>query len=68
MPDEQGVPSGGVPKDPEDRRFKSAPLKRVLNAELAAKVDLVHIHTPFIAHYAAVKFARQHGFLLIAAR
>ena len=47
------VPSGGVPLDPEDRRFHSRPLKRVLNAELAARVDLVHIHTPFIAHYAA---------------
>ena len=53
------VPSGGVPRDPEDRRF---PRRRRCsarsNAELAARVDLVHIHTPFIAHYAGVRFAR----------
>ena len=55
------VPSGGVPRDPEDRRFLGRPLRQALNADLAAKVDLVHIHTPFIAHYAAVRFAREHG-------
>jgi 1,2-diacylglycerol 3-alpha-glucosyltransferase len=60
------VPSGGVPRDPEDRRFLSGPLKRVLDRELAAKVDLVHIHTPFIAHYAGVRFAREHGLPVVA--
>jgi 1,2-diacylglycerol 3-alpha-glucosyltransferase len=65
-PDIIRVPSGGVPLDPEDRRFHSAPLKLALNAELAARVDLVHIHTPFIAHYAAVRFARTHGVPLVA--
>src|SRR6185503_16603604 len=60
------VPSGGVPRDPEDRRFLSGPLKRVLDHELAARVDLVHIHTPFIAHYAGVRFAREHGLPVVA--
>ena len=60
------VPSGGVPMDPEDRRFKGGPLRAVLNRELAARVDLVHIHTPFIAHYAAARFARAHGLPLVA--
>jgi len=60
------VPSGGVPRDPEDRRFLGGPLKLVLNRELAARVDLVHIHTPFIAHYAGVRFARQHGLPVVA--
>jgi glycosyltransferase involved in cell wall biosynthesis len=55
-----------VPRDPEDRRFLSAPLKRALSRELAAKVDLVHIHTPFIAHYAGVRFAREHGLPVVA--
>ena len=36
------------------------------NAELAARVDLVHIHTPFIAHYAGVRFAREHGLPVVA--
>jgi glycosyltransferase involved in cell wall biosynthesis len=60
------VPSGGVPRDPEDRRFLSAPLRRVLSRELAARIDLVHIHTPFIAHYAGVRFAREHGLPVVA--
>ena len=60
------VPSGGVPRDPEDRRFLGGPLKLALNAELAARVDLVHIHTPFIAHYAGVRFAREHGLPVVA--
>ena len=60
------VPSGGVPLDPEDRRFHTGALKRVLNAGLAARVDLVHIHTPFIAHYTAVRFARRHRLPVVA--
>jgi 1,2-diacylglycerol 3-alpha-glucosyltransferase len=60
------VPSGGVPRDPEDRRFLAGPLRCAMNQELAAKVDLVHIHTPFIAHYAGVRFAREHGLPVVA--
>jgi 1,2-diacylglycerol 3-alpha-glucosyltransferase len=60
------VPSGGVPLDPEDRRFHGGGLKRTLDATLAARVDLVHIHTPFIAHYAGVRFARAHGLPVVA--
>ena len=60
------VPSGGVPRDPEDRRFLGRPLRAALNADLAAKIDLVHIHTPFIAHYAGVRFAREHGLPVVA--
>ena len=60
------VPSGSVPLDPEDRRFLSRPLAQVLDAALAARVDLVHVHTPFIAHYAGTRFARRHGLPLVA--
>jgi len=60
------VRSGSVPLDPEDRRFHSRPLARVLDAGLAARVDLVHVHTPFLAHYAATRFARRHGLPLVA--
>ncbi len=60
------VPSGGVPLDPEDRRFHSSALKRALSAELAEGLDLVHIHTPFIAHYAAARFARRYQLPLVA--
>ena len=60
------VPSGSVPLDPEDRRFDGGALRKALNRDLAARVDLVHIHTPFIAHYAAVRFAREHGLPVVA--
>jgi glycosyltransferase involved in cell wall biosynthesis len=60
------VPSGGVPRDPEDRRFLGGPLRQALSAGLASRIDLVHIHTPFIAHYAAVRFAREHGLPVVA--
>jgi glycosyltransferase involved in cell wall biosynthesis len=60
------VPSGGVPRDPEDRRFLGGPLRKVLDADLAKRVDLVHIQTPFIAHYAAARFAREHGLPAVA--
>jgi glycosyltransferase involved in cell wall biosynthesis len=60
------VPSGGVPMDPEDRRFKGGPLRATLNRELASRIDLVHIHTPFIAHYAGARFAREHGLPVVA--
>ena len=53
------VPSAGVPRDPEDRRMRWGALTRVLDALVPAGFDLVHIHTPFIAHYAGVRFARR---------
>src|SRR6187402_115992 len=58
----------GAPADTEPGivRVPSGALKQVLNAELAARVDLVHIHTPFIAHYAAARFARAHQLPLVA--
>jgi len=60
------VPSAFVPLDPEDRRFRGGALRHALNADLAARVDLVHVHTPFVAHYAAVRFARLHGLPVVA--
>jgi 1,2-diacylglycerol 3-alpha-glucosyltransferase len=47
----------GVPGDPEDRRMRWGGLTRAL--EDLAGFDLVHIHTPFLAHYAGVRYARR---------
>ncbi|HEY1491390.1 MAG TPA: glycosyltransferase, partial [Steroidobacteraceae bacterium] len=60
------VPAHAVPGDPEDRRMAWGPLQRQLAALPRAEFDLVHIHTPFIAHYAGVRFARQAGIPCIA--
>jgi glycosyltransferase involved in cell wall biosynthesis len=67
--DEPGVvrvPSAGVPRDPEDRRMRWGALTRTLDGLAGAGFDLVHIHTPFIAHYAGVRFARRTGIPCVA--
>jgi 1,2-diacylglycerol 3-alpha-glucosyltransferase len=53
------VASAGVPKDPEDRRMRWGALTRALDGIPRGQVDVVHIHTPFVAHYAASRFARE---------
>ncbi len=60
------VPARGVPGDPEDRRMAWGALQRQLAALPRGEFDLVHIHTPFIAHYAGVRFARASGIPCIA--
>src|ERR1700685_1865665 len=60
------VASGHIPGDPEDRRMKSRELNRALNALQSQRFDMVHIHTPFIAHYAGVRFARQRRIPVLA--
>ncbi len=60
------VASAGVPRDPEDRRMRWGALTRVLDELVPSGFDLVHIHTPFIAHYAGVRFARRAGIPAVA--
>ncbi len=67
--EEQGVlrvPAARVPRDPEDRRMRWRALTRALDALPASEFDLVHIHTPFLAHYAGVRFARRANIACIA--
>ncbi len=52
------VPAAGVPGDPEDRRMRWGRLTAALH-NLTGPFDLVHIHTPFLAHYAGVRYARR---------
>jgi 1,2-diacylglycerol 3-alpha-glucosyltransferase len=60
------VSGAGVPGDPEDRRMRWGALKRALRALSADDFDLVHIHTPFVAHYAGAWYARRIGVPCIA--
>lgn len=60
------VSSAGVPRDPEDRRMRWGALERALDELAPSAYDLVHIHTPFIAHYAGVRFARRAGIPALA--
>jgi 1,2-diacylglycerol 3-alpha-glucosyltransferase len=60
------VPASRVLVDPEDRRMHWGPLTRLLASLSPAEVDVVHVHTPFIAHYAGTRFARGAGIPCIA--
>lgn len=53
------VPSGRVPGDPEDRRMHWGALNSLLARLPLAWLDVVHIHTPFVAHYAGIRLARR---------
>jgi 1,2-diacylglycerol 3-alpha-glucosyltransferase len=67
--DEDGIvriASCGVPLDPEDRLMRSRAL-RELPARLGTQsFDLVHIQTPFAAHYAGLRIARELGVPCVA--
>ena len=55
------VPSRSVPRDPEDR-FMSYRRTLALAPALARRgFDVLHVHTPFVAHYAGVALARRLG-------
>ncbi len=55
------VPGWPIPRDPEDRLMHPRALAAALDAHSPADFDLVHIHTPFLAHRAGVRWARRHG-------
>ena len=55
------VPGWQIPRDPEDRLMHPRALAVALEALDLAGFDLVHIHTPFLAHRAGVRWARKHG-------
>ena len=60
------VPSHKVPFDPEDRLMQWKPLLARLQEAGHDDVDLIHIQTPFVAHYAGVRARRMFGVPLIA--
>ncbi|MBN8759934.1 MAG: glycosyl transferase family 1 [Thiobacillus sp. 65-69] len=60
-PDIVRVPGWQVPRDPEDRLMHLRALAAALDGLNPADFDLVHIHTPFLAHRAGVRWARKHG-------
>ncbi len=60
------VPARAVPRDPEDHIMSFGGLRRALAALTQRKFDVVHIHTPFLAHYAGLRFAREQGAPVVA--
>ena len=52
------VPSRSVPRDPEDRAMKLGAIRALRSQIERLEPDLVHIQTPFIAHYQGTALAR----------
>jgi glycosyltransferase involved in cell wall biosynthesis len=52
------VRSRQVPRDPEDRMMSRGEIRKPLPELRKRQYDLVHIQTPFIAHYAGLEVAR----------
>lgn len=53
------VPSRSLPFDPEDRLMRWRDLRVASRQAAGAGVDLIHIQTPFAAHYAGLRLARE---------
>jgi 1,2-diacylglycerol 3-alpha-glucosyltransferase len=52
------LPARSVPFDPEDRLMQRRAIDALLPKLRSEHYDVVHIHTPFVAHYAGVALAR----------
>ncbi len=60
-PDTVRVPSGFVPFDPEDRRMHPGAIRKIADTLADSGFDLVHVQTPFVAHYLGLEIARRLG-------
>ncbi len=52
------VPARAVPFDPEDRLMRYGWVMQQLDRLRGEQYDLIHIQTPFVAHYLGVKLSR----------
>lgn len=55
------LPSRRIPRDPEDRLLSMRALRQWGEALEPGEIDIVHIQTPFAAHYAGLRMARRLG-------
>ncbi len=60
------LPSRAVPLDPEDRLMRWSSLADLDRRLAGADYDLVHVQTPFAAHYAGLRLAKARGIPCIA--
>ena len=62
--DEEGIlriPARTVWLDPEDRMMQRRYISKLLPYLQSQRFDLIHIHTPFVAHYAGLALGRTLG-------
>ncbi len=55
-----------VPRDPEDRLVRWRAMHAAVERAVAEGCDLIHVQTPFVAHYAGLAAARRAGVPLVA--
>ena len=55
------VPARSIYFDPEDKLMKYGEILHLIPILKSKNFDLVHIHTPFIAHFAGLKIAKKLG-------
>jgi len=65
-PDIHRVAARQLPFDPEDRLMHWGELHRTADRLASINADVIHVQTPFAAHYAGVKAARRHGLPVVA--
>lgn len=64
-PDVLRIPSRGVPADPEDRMMHYRRVLELTPTLVKRQFDLIHVHTPFVAHYAGLKLAQRIGLPIV---
>lgn len=52
------IPARKIPFDPEDRLFKRQDVKRITQELKDKQFDIIHIETPFSAHYEGLRLAK----------
>lgn len=60
------LPARAIPFDPEDRLMHRSHLRRLPQTLQGQHFDLIHVQTPFAAHYTGLKFAKQRQIPCIA--
>lgn len=59
------IPSRALPLDPEDRLFNCRHVRRLTDQLKERDFDIIHIETPFFAHYEGVRLAEALGLPVI---
>lgn len=65
-PDILRIASRYLPMDPEDRLMRRSAIRALWPTLRSRGIDLVHVHTPFAAHYAGLEIARTLGVPCVA--
>ena len=55
------IPARSIYFDPEDKLMKYSEAMKLLPSLLDEKYDMIHVHTPFVAHYLGLKLAQKLG-------